>query len=601
MKEKLLMICLMKSRMSTMNPCDGMKCFILATYMALCILTGNDATAQHRAFDVDTSLTWQSCIEGYRQLDLKSEFATLTEAGKTDIGKPLHLFIINKDKVFYPELFDRKKVVLFINNGIHPGEPDGIDASLIWCRELLDPNNVLNQLLDSVIVCVIPVYNVDGCLNRSDNSRVNQDGPKEYGFRGNARNLDLNRDFIKCDSENAKSFAKIFRRLKPTVFVDTHVSNGADYPYTMTLISTQSDKLGGTAGNYLREQMTPSLFAEMKNKGWEMCPYVNTMGRTPESGLVEFLESPRFASGYAALFNTLGFITETHMLKPFAQRTESTYQFLVTLMEYCDNNAKELVKVKKVADLEMIERSNFPVNWSTDTTLHREIEFSGFEAVETNSEINNGKRTYYDHDKPWQKQIRYYDRCQASCQVRAPRYYLIPQAWKEVILRLELNGVLMQRIKNDTMVEVEVSYIEDLHTHSDPYEGHYPHDKVQIRNETQLLQFYSGDYLIPLQQEARRYLIETLDPRGEDSFFAWNYFDSCLQQKEWFSDYVFEDKAAALIKDHPELVAQLEDAMKQDEDLASSHWLQLYWIYKHSPYYEKSAFRYPVYRIEHRQ
>jgi hypothetical protein len=109
--------------------------------------------------------------------------------------------------------------------------------------------------------------------------------------------------------------------------------------------------------------------------------------------------------------------------------------------------------------------------------------------------------------------------------------------------------------------------------------------------------FFAGDYLVPLHQPARRYLVETLEPKGEDSFFAWNYFDSCLQQKEWFSDYVFEEKAAALLKENPSLKGELEKAMAEDEELAGSHWQQLYWIYKRSPYYEKSAFRYPVFRL----
>ena len=561
------------------------------------ILLHHPANGQHTPFECDTTVTWKSCIAAYQKMSDASDIARLITVGKTDVGKPLHLFVINTDGIFYPELFDKNKVVVFINNGIHPGEPDGIDASLLLCKELLDPANNLRSLLDSVIVCVVPIYNVDGSLNRGPYSRANQDGPTEYGFRGNARNLDLNRDFIKCDSENARSFTRIFRRVKPLVFVDTHVSNGADYPYTMTLISTQSDKLGGELGSYLREKMTPALFSSMKEKGWEMCPYVNTMGRTPESGLVEFLETPRFASGYAALFNTIGFISETHMLKPFAHRTESTYQFLVSTLQYCHQHRSELIARKQEADEQMLQQKTFPIGWITDTTLCRQLDFKGYDFVEENSQIGDGMRGVYDRSSPWQNQIRYFDRCKTERIAQAPEYYVIPQAWHEVIDRLRWNGVLMHALKNDTTIKVEVTYIESYHSRSEPYEGHFLHNDVVTRKEYQEIQFFAGDFIIPMHQEGRRYLVEVLEPEGEDSYFAWNFFDSCLQQKEWFSDYVFEDKAAKLLQSDPLLKKQFDEAVAADESLASNHWMQLYWIYKRSPYYEKSAFRYPVFRV----
>ena len=103
------------------------------------------------------------------------------------------------------------------------------------------------------MIVIIPVYNVGGALNRGSYSRANQNGPEAYGFRGNARNLDLNRDFIKCDSRNARSFNRLFNQWKPDVFVDTHTSNGADYQYVMTLISTQKDRLGGALGEFLTQ------------------------------------------------------------------------------------------------------------------------------------------------------------------------------------------------------------------------------------------------------------------------------------------------------------------------------------------------------------
>ena len=122
-------------------------------------------------------------------------------------------------------------------------------------------------LPDNVVLAIIPVYNIGGALNRNSFSRANQNGPESYGFRGNAQNLDLNRDFIKCDSKNARSFTEIFHYLNPDIFIDNHVSDGADYQHVMTLITTQHNKLGNELGEWLKKTFEPKLFTGMHDKG----------------------------------------------------------------------------------------------------------------------------------------------------------------------------------------------------------------------------------------------------------------------------------------------------------------------------------------------
>ncbi|RZK98864.1 MAG: hypothetical protein EOO62_25700, partial [Hymenobacter sp.] len=264
----------------------------------------------------NTTATYAECIGFYKEL-AASYPATmqLREAGPTDSGQPLHEVVLSADGTFEPGASRAKgRPVLFIQNGIHPGEPEGIDASMMLARNILQDNKLRN-LLQKVTVVIIPAYNIDGMLNRNSTTRANQNGPAAYGFRGNARHLDLNRDFVKQDSRNARSFAALFGKWRPEIFVDTHTSNGADYQYTITLIPTQPDKLGPELGKYLQNSLLPALYKGMDQKHWPMTPYVDFEGETPESGLRAFLESPRYSTGYAALFNTIGFMPETHMLK----------------------------------------------------------------------------------------------------------------------------------------------------------------------------------------------------------------------------------------------------------------------------------------------
>ncbi|MFL5772661.1 MAG: M14 family zinc carboxypeptidase, partial [Flavisolibacter sp.] len=202
--------------------------------------------------------TYQEIIEWWKKADAVSSYISMKEMGPTDAGYSLHLVLVSTDKDFNISSIKKKnKTIIFINNGIHPGEPDGIDATMLLVKEI----NRLPKLLPSnVVLAIIPVYNIGGTLNRSSNYRVDQNGPEEFGFRGNSQNLDLNRDFIKCDSKEAITFTKIFHYLDPDVFIDNHVSDGADYQHVMTLLTSQHNKLGGEAGKFLNQQFEPAMY-----------------------------------------------------------------------------------------------------------------------------------------------------------------------------------------------------------------------------------------------------------------------------------------------------------------------------------------------------
>jgi Zinc carboxypeptidase len=535
---------------------------------------------------------YDSIIAVYQSLSDESPYCELQSIGQTDIGKPLHLFIISADSIFYSAVAKKNgKAIVFINNGIHPGEPDGIDA----CIELAQ-NYVRNPTFipKNTIICIVPVYNVDGCLNRGSFSRANQDGPEEYGFRGNAKNLDLNRDFVKTDAWNTRSLIKAFQDWKPDVFIDTHVSDGADYQHVMTLIATQRSKLHPVLSDYMDKNMLPALYASMKKKNYDLCPYVETRGRTPESGIEGFLETPRFSTGYTALFNCIGFVTETHMLKPYNQRVWATYDLLLSFIEKISADASKIVALHAEADKQVSAQKKFALQWELDTTQFEMIEFHGYEAAYKKSEITGLMRLYYDRNKPYTKQIKYYNTYKPTNEITAPDFYIIPQAYRAVIDRLSLSGVKSRQLKHDTLIEVEVIYITDYQTVSRPYEAHYLHSGVKVRREKQKIQYYEGDYLIPMKQAANRYIVETLEPESGDSFFAWNLFDGCLQQKEWFSDYVFEDKVDSILLLNPQIRKDLQAKQKSDTAFANDHWAQMNFIYQRSGYKEITHNRYPV-------
>lgn len=566
-------------------------------FALILILLATNAVAQETPFEKSQkteTATYPQVIAFYRALAKQYPQSKLITCGPTDFGEPLHLFVLSKSKVFDPELLRQQdKRILLINNGIHPGEPEGIDASMMLARDLLKNNT----LPDNIVICIIPLYNIDGSYNRSGTSRANQNGPVAYGFRGNSRNLDLNRDFIKTDSRNSASFQQIFNRWQPEIFVDTHTSNGADYQYTMTLIPTQKDKLNPTLSAYLTKTLVPDLYSKMAGKGYELIPYINSVEETPDAGITGFLEPPRFSTGYVALHNTIGFMPETHMLKSFDKRVDATYKLLQTYIEVMQRDAKIIGSNKKRADLDVAKQTAFALEWKLDQNTADSITFKGFAAKQKPSEVSRIDRLYYDRNAPYTKKIKSWNSFAPSITVNKPLAYIIPQAWGRVIELLKLNHVKTEKLTRDMTVPVDYYYIKDYKTMTNPFEGHYLHSAVKLETVKRTQQFYKGDYVIYVNQPENRYIVETLEPQATDSFFNWNFFDSVLGQKEHYSAYVFEDTAAQLLKDNPQLKAKLEQEKLNNPVLAKSGRAQLEFVYKNSAWYEQTYMRYPVARL----
>ena len=455
--------------------------------------------------------TYDEVIAYYTKLaDTYAEIA-IQPVGETDSGRPLHLVTLNPEGQFDFDKIRSNKRIMLINNGIHPGESDGIDASMMLFRDIVQGKISMPQ---HTILATIPVYNVGGSLNRNATSRTNQNGPNEYGFRGNARNYDLNRDFIKSDTKNAKAFAEIFHLVKPDVFIDNHVSNGADYQYVLTHLFTQHNKLGGELGAYLHEQMMPKLETSLLEKNWDITPYVNVFNRTPDQGFTQFMDSPRYSTGYTTLFNTLGMMVETHMLKPYKQRVEGTYELMLSMLDITENDAELIKSMREKANSSHIAGNSYPVSWTIDTTRSSTLQFKGYEGAMIPSEVTGAKRLKYDRSKPFTKEVVYQNYFVPTKTVTIPKAYVIPQGMHHVIERLSLNGVKMKRISQDTMLTVGSYRIEDYKTFTNAYEGHYPHYNTSVQHDTKELMFASGDYIISTDQPGVRYLLETLEPGG---------------------------------------------------------------------------------------
>ncbi|EDP72062.1 hypothetical protein FBALC1_13212 [Flavobacteriales bacterium ALC-1] len=540
--------------------------------------------------------TYNETIQYYQDLADRYSEISIQTVGKTDSGKPMHIVTLNMNDSgddFQKLRIDNR--ILLINNGIHPGESDGIDATMMLYRDIVQGKIDAPK---KTILVTIPIYNVGGSLNRNTGTRTNQNGPKAYGFRGNARNYDLNRDFIKSDTKNAKAFAQIFHLVQPDVFIDNHVSNGADYQYTLTHLFTQHNKMGGVLGNYIHTQMMPQLEQKLEAKSWDITPYVNVFNRTPESGFSQFMDSPRYSTGYTTLFNTLGMMVETHMLKPYKQRVEGTYELMKSMIEITEEQGDRITELRKAQSKTWSAGNTYPLAWTIDTTQSSTLKFKGYEGEMILSELTGAQRLKYDTTKPFTKDVTYQNYFKSTTEITIPKAYIIPQGWHNVIDLLKLNTIEITQIENDTTLTVESYKIEDYQTRRSAYEGHYAHYNTKVKSSEEKVRFRAGDYMVKTDQKAIRYLLETLEPTAPDSFFNWNFFDTILQQKEGFSPYVWEDKAQQLLRANPKLQIEYNVKISYDENFANNWYAQLDWLHKQSANYEKAHLQYPVYRLK---
>jgi hypothetical protein len=285
------------------------------------------------------------------------------------------------------------------------------------------------------------------------------------------------------------------------------------------------------------------------------------------------------------------------LLKPYDQRVKATYALMQSFIEFTAKNSSTIKALREQTREKVKTQTNFPLSWTLDRSKFKEVLYKGYESGHTPSEVSGFPRLFYDRNKPFEKQVKIFNYYAEKDIVSKPKAYIIPQGWWKVIDLLKLNKVQMMQLKSDTTIEVELYKIEDYKTLPRQYEMHHLNSEVKLSSAVQRISFRKGDWYIPMNQVANRFLIETLEPLGEDAYFAWNYFDAILGQKEGYSAYAFEDIAADYLKSTAGLRTKMEEKRATDTAFAKSGRAQLNFVYQNSPWFEPSLNQYPVFRV----
>ena len=522
--------------------------------------------------------------------------------GRTGEGRDLKLVVASKDGVFAPDAIHRSgRVVLLVQNAIHAGEMDGKDACLSLLRDLLQEEGQAHPL-DHVVFAFIPVYNVDGHERRSAYNRINQKGPALAGWRANATNLNLNRDYMKADAPETRAFLRMFHRWMPDFFVDDHVTDGADFQYDVTFAIDGTPDVFPPTAAWIRETVTPELARRVNATGHLAFPDTVFLrdDTDPSQGLAFNENPPRFSTGQMILENRPGLLVELHMLKDYRTRVRANYEVLRALLEVLDRDAATLRARNEEADraaarlgVEGTHGSPFPVFVTNggDTTP---VAFRGVEFTRSPSEVSGTTRVQYG-PAPWEATLPAASIGRVVVSVRVPAGYILPPQWSQVIDVLEAHGLHFRRTTAEWSGPVERYRCEGMVWAGAPFEGRFPilrSGNVErgmgrfgaCHLTTETIRFPAGSVVVPLDQRLSKVAIHWLEPEAPDSALRWGFFVSIFEQKESGEAYVLERLARDMMAKNPDLREEFERRVQTDSRFAASPSARLSFFYDRSPW-----------------
>jgi len=578
---------------------------VLMIFAFVSILCGQDdvwTTFYEKSGKLETP-RYVETMAYFKRLADFSPFATMFSFGKSPEGRDLNLFVISADKAFSPEAAHQvQKPIVLIQCCIHPGESEGKDAAMMLARDILVRHRH-PDLLRNLIIAIIPIFNVDGHERFGPYNRINQNGPKEMGWRVTATRLNLNRDFIKADAPEMRAWLSMFNQWQPHLFYDCHTTDGADHQYDLTYNIDTHEIYGGAISVWAKEKFLPSVLPKFEALGHIAGPYAGLVDRRhPEKGLRGGVWPPRLSNPYLTLRNRAGILIETHSLKPYSVRVKATYDFLLTGLTYVASHANEVMEA--VARTEQQSASlgrhynpdeKFPLRFKTDMEHGEPIVYHGYRIEVKEGEISGGEYLHYTHEKQ-DVATTFYNRVSPSITVTPPLGYLIPRQWRNVIDVLKAHGVRLLRLAETVTDSFETYRFSNVKFASSSYEGHQ-RVSYGVERIVQRRTFRPGDVYVPLGCPEAKIIMQMLEPQAPDALVGWGFMNTIFEQREYFETYVMEPLAEKMAKENPELKRAFEKKLREDKDFAASPRRRLQFFYERSPYWDQEMDVYPIVRV----
>ncbi|MCX7953645.1 MAG: M14 family metallopeptidase [Bacteroidales bacterium] len=493
---------------------------------------------------------YSKTIEFCRELENKSSLVKYMPIGFSTEEREIPLLILASNKEFTHELAHKSgKIIILIQACIHAGEPDGKDAGLLLIRDFIE-NKELQKYLDSVIILFIPILNPDGHERFREHSRFNQNGPIKKGERTNALNLNLNRDYLKAQSKEIKSWLVLFHRWQPHFFIDCHVTNGADYQYPITYSLEVNGNMEENITKWLKNKYIKYIENAMKNKGYNLFNYVIFKEwYNFESPLVSYISSPALSQGYAALLNCPSLLIETHMLKDFKTRVMATYHMILETIKLLYTDKFGLLSALKKDYYFFENRPDSLVLTYKLTSDTDHVDFMGYSYTKKYDDTLKTFIFMYNNKEKKTYKKAYLKTFIPDLKVKIPSYYVIPKAWVNIIKPIiDAHSIEYTILDKDTIIEVTKCKINSAKLSCSTYEGFQPVTNFTysyIRAKENILK---GSIIINTQQIRYKIIVHLFDLNAPSSLFKSGFFNNILQPQEYVELYLFKDKINELLK-----------------------------------------------------
>lgn len=482
-------------------------------------------------------------IEFARELVARSNNVRLTWLGRSATGNPIPLLILGRPAPASPaELIGDSRLRVYIQANIHAGEIEGKAATLMLARDILLTDKYPG-LLDKLVILIVPDLNTEGNDHISPEHRRYQGGPeKGVGLRHTDQSFDINRDWMKLETPEARSVVKLLNRWDPALIVDCHTTDGSIHREPTTYAPPYNPNTDADVMAYNVNVLLPAADARLKEvHGYESIPYGNFMDRTdPGKGWITFGHQPRYTTNYAGLRNRLSILIETYAYADFRTRVLSNYGFLESILHQCAADADNIARIIKQADLRADARAtrldpelDRLANSVELKPLPEPIDILSYE-FEFYTDANGRQRM-----RPTEKEVTYtlpyFGRFEPTGWVPMAAAYILPAGAVDIVGKLREHGITVERLTRDTELTVAKFNLEGFESADGIYQGHRS-TTVKGTWEEVVQTLPAGSFVIRTGQPLGMLAAYLLEPESDDGLVYWNFFDRYLT-RQWGRGY----------------------------------------------------------------
>ncbi len=563
----------------------------------------------------ETTPDYKATMNWFKKLTAASPLLSMVSIGTSVEGRDIYMIIASTEKNTSSTALKKSiKPLMLAQAGIHSGEIDGKDAGMMLLRDIAFGNK--RALLNKVNFLFIPILSVDAHERSSSYNRPNQRGPLNQGWRTNAQNLNLNRDYAKLDTKEVRAVVQVINKYDPVLYMDIHVTDGADYQYDITFggIGLQSNSPG--ISQWLETIYKPAADKDLAASGHIPGPLLMSLNdRDFSQGNVWVLGGPRYSDSYGQLRHMATLLIENHSLKPYKQRVLGTYVLLESTLNLLTYEGQSLKKItekdksardSKVPMAYKVPQMKNSTNIESTTNLELSesnvkapdsLDFFGIDSRLVKSPITNSDYIEW-LGKPVKMRIVNYKATEPVDFITRPKGYWVPASCNEVIARLKMHGIKMDMISEPIEVTVEMYRIENARIENEyhqpiPFEGHMQVSgitKPEIRKQL----FPRGSAYISTDQPLGDLAMILLEPISKDSYFSWGFFLPIFQRTEYIEAYIMEPMAKKMLDESPELRQEFEQKKASDKAFANDQNAILTWFYSKTKFYDERYLLYPV-------